>query len=152
LDREPSDYFITKEGDRFGFFITVHGFLQKDQESGEILPKGIQKEPTLFGGFNLAGCKGFPEVVTKEALGALGSNTAAAVVPRIRDSELNGQRWVEQGSDLLNGFVMEGLIGNNLTAIPVFDETPGTFRVTTVQQGPTIGSAVHDGLALLKEE
>lgn len=150
-DREPRGYFLDTEGKAdIGFFILAYSLVKKG-ENGELMPTGPNTEPILMGAFNLAGCRGYPELVSRESLAKIGAG-APLSVPRIRHSAFEMQRWIEQESDAENNFVIEGLLANNFSPTTVFDKTPGTFKATTVQQTTLVDNFLMDALKLAHQE
>ncbi|WP_027582064.1 neuraminidase-like domain-containing protein [Bradyrhizobium sp. Ai1a-2] len=152
-DREPRQvYFLDTEASQgqLGFFILVYGFVRADKDKNLIAPTQ-QAEPMLLGAFNLAGCKGYPEVVPEAYLPTVGAGGAISI-PRLEDVSFETQRWIEQGSDAMNDLVLEGLTANNFAVTEVLHETPGTFKVTTAQQTTIVDEVLINILRMLKQE
>ncbi|MCB1224961.1 MAG: hypothetical protein KDK99_04040 [Verrucomicrobiales bacterium] len=147
LDREPRGYFVPAEDKpEIGFFVTAYAFLPTTPDAD--LDGNMPTEPWLIGAFNLAGCKGYPEVVNKRDLNKLKAEVSSITVPRIRDAELTMQRWTELGVDKTNDLVIDGLLGSSHHPTTVFRRTPGVFKVTTVQQQTVVDRAAVDALRL----
>lgn len=78
--------------------------------------------PTRLGYFDLAGCKGYPELNAKPG-------QQAVFLPAFEDSLIKGQRFVEQNEISGNSLaITEIMKGFSLQTI--FENTPGIFRVT----------------------
>src|SRR5262249_3054363 len=140
LDREPrDDYFLATETNEpeVGFFIVAYGFIKlgHDGNLGEFEPG---EEPALLGAFNLAGCKGYPEVLPEAYLRQFYADSAATV-PRMGGSvAFEMQRWIERDNHADNDVIVEGVIANNLVPTTVLTKTPGIFKVTMAQQASVV--------------
>ncbi|MHC2863783.1 hypothetical protein ACVIYH_004861 [Bradyrhizobium diazoefficiens] len=151
-DLEPRQrYFVDEEGTEItGFFILAYSFI-KSNEKGELVSVSSLAEPTVIGAFNLAGCRGYPEIVLPDTLGKIGAERAVSI-PRINDVAFETQRWIEQGADADNDLIVQGLIGNDFAPTSVLTLTPGTFKVTTTQQTTVVDDVLMNVLKILDEE
>jgi hypothetical protein len=109
------------------FLIMVYGPFQKSPNS---------KDDILIGSFNLASCRAAAEAILPSSgrtrFMPLPANSKT--YPAIVDTELRTQRWTELGADHDPGLVIHGLKSALEEDTTVLKQTPGIFKVTTVQQ------------------
>ncbi|MDK1377243.1 MULTISPECIES: neuraminidase-like domain-containing protein [unclassified Sinorhizobium] len=133
-----------------GFFILAFGFI-RPTAANKLDHPDVKSEPLLMGAFNLAGCKGYPEVVAAKKLSKFSSATGVTV-PRIEDTIFESQRWGEQYSDSNDSLSVQGLLANHFHRTAVLGTTPGTFKVTTAQQTTVVDNVIMGILRILKED
>lgn len=136
-----------------GFFVLAFGYLKADGNAN-LLPSEAVVEPELLGVFSLSGGKGYPIALDAPTLAKHRGNltqSGLSVVPQVADAEFETQRWVEQGKDLSGDLTLHGLASNNLTRTTVLKATPGTFKITSVQQTTVADRSVLKTLELLDE-
>ncbi|WP_338829107.1 neuraminidase-like domain-containing protein [Bradyrhizobium sp. 27S5] len=151
-DQEPRGVsFPAEDHPEFGFFIiasSMVGSAKDDKGNENYVPLPPEAEPTLMGAFNLAGCRGYPELVSPETLKKIGTSAATAL-PRFKDSALETQRWIEKDNDADDDLVVEGLVANNFAPTGVLGATPGIFKITTTQQTTLVDDVLSNLLKML---
>ncbi len=125
-----------------GFFILCYGV----REEGD-----SDRSVEFLGGFNLAGCKSFPEVVHPQDDYLSQYRNRRPQVPAVKDAALLEQRWVEQDLDMSDSLALSGLRGEKSRFRNILDVTPGTFRVTYPQQVTKLDRAISSALLLKRK-
>jgi Tc toxin complex TcA C-terminal TcB-binding domain/Neuraminidase-like domain/Putative peptidoglycan binding domain len=85
----------------------------------------IPLDPLLLGYFELAGCKGYPEVHREDPT----QPKYALIAPVVRDGIIKGQRYIEQNKDSDDRFEIYG-IDRSGHFPDILHRTPGNFRIT----------------------
>ena len=104
-----------------------------------VLKTGGQDYQTLSGIFDIAGCKGYPE------LAAEGNSYFPDYFPDFKDTNLNIQRYLETNFDSVNDLSVRNAV-MPFNFYTILSETPGNFRLTYPHQMTWI-----DWVALLWE-
>lgn len=134
IPREKFKFFYNERAQQIVVFNTVY---EKQQVyHGEFPTEELVAQEVLAGAFDIAGCKGYPEL-------APAKDFTLDFLPKFKDTALLVQRYKEQDADSTDDLSVLNAI-QFFAPLQLLGKTPGTFRLTYPHQFTVI-----DALALL---